>query len=118
MLIIDGDYPMAIGALMWDRDISWPLERIRTAEPGYPKLSETWADAYTMASLPEMRKAEIAAALVKVVSCVKRPGHPHGEFRTQDIAYASSMGQLAYYQLLESKRKLKSYLQKIFLSPI
>ena len=105
MLIIDGDYPMAIGALMWDRYISWPLERIRTAEPGYPKLSETWADAYTMASLPEMRKAEIAAALVKVVSCVKRPGHPHGEFRTQDIAYASSMGQLAYYQLLESKKE-------------
>jgi membrane dipeptidase len=101
MLIIDGDYPMAIGALHWDRDLSWDLERIRTSEPGTPKNGE-WADAYTMASIPEMRKAEMAAALVKVCSCVKKPGHPHGEYRTQNLAYASSMGQLAYYQIMES----------------
>ena len=62
-----------------------------------------WPDAYAMASLPEMRKAQIAAALVKVVSCVKRPGHPHGEYRTQNLAYAASMGQLAYYRLLASQ---------------
>ncbi len=102
MLIIDGDYPMAVGALHWDRDHTWELGRIRTAEPGVVK-NGSWPDAYAMASLPEMRKAQIAAALVKVVSCVKRPGHPHGEYRTQNLAYASSMGQLAYYRLLESQ---------------
>ena len=102
MLIIDGDYPMAIGALHWDRDLSWELNRIRTAEPGTVK-NGSWPDAYAMASLPEMRKAQMAAALVKVSACVKRPDHPHGEYRTQNIAYASSMGQLAYYRLLESQ---------------
>ena len=102
MLIIDGDYPMATGALLWDRDLSWELSRIRTAEQGTVK-NRGWPDAYAMASLPEMRKAQIAAALVKVVSCVKRPGHPHGEYRTQNLAYAGSMGQLAYYRLLESQ---------------
>ncbi len=101
MLIIDGDYPMAIGALHWDRDLSWDLNRIRLSEPGTPKNGE-WPDAYTMASIPEMRKAHMAAALVKVCSCVKKPGHPHGEYRTQNLAYAASMGQLAYYQLMES----------------
>ena len=102
MLIIDGDYPMATGALLWDRDLSWELSRIRTAERGTVK-NRGWPDAYAMASLPEMRKAQIAAALVKVVSCVKRPGHPHGEYRTQNLAYAASMGQLAYYRLLASQ---------------
>ena len=102
MLIIDGDYPMATGALFWDRDLSWELSRIRTAERGIVK-NGGWPDAYAMASLPEMRKAQIAAALVKVVSCVKRPGHPHGEYRTQNLAYAASMGQLAYYRLLASQ---------------
>ncbi len=101
MLIIDGDYPMAVGALHWDRDHTWDLSRIRTSEEGTAK-NGAWPDAYTMASLPEMRKARMAAALVKLCSCVKRPGHPHGEYRTQNLAYASSMGQLAYYQLLES----------------
>ena len=101
MLIIDGDYPMAVGALHWDRDHTWDLGRIRTAEEGTVK-NGAWPDAYTMASLPEMRKARMAAALVKLCSCVKRPGHAHGEYRTQNLAYASSMGQLAYYQLLES----------------
>ncbi len=107
MLIIDGDYPMAVGALLGDRDMSWELSRIRTADPGNVNDADgvAWPSAYTMASLPEMRKAEIAVALVKVVSCVKRPGHPHGEYRTQDLAYASSMGQLSYYKLLESRRE-------------
>ena len=117
MIIIDGDYPMAQGALNWDRDLSWSLDRIRTATPGHIKIpgpATGSPDEYTMASLPEMRKAEIAAALVKVVSCVKRPGHPHGEVRTQDIAYASAMGQLAYYSLLESKKEA----QIIFTSKI
>ena len=110
MLIIDGDYPMAYGAINWDRDLSWPLDRIRTADPGHIKIpgpATGSPDEYTMASLPEMRKAEITAALVKVTSCVKRPGHPHGEVRTQDLAYASAMGQLAYYSLLESKKEVQ-----------
>ena len=53
---------MAIGALCWDRDLSWELNRIRTAEPGTVK-NGSWPDAYAMASLPEMRKAEMAAAV-------------------------------------------------------
>ena len=109
MLIIDGDYPMATGALVWDRDLSWELSRIRTAEPGIVK-NGGWPDAYTMASLPEMRKAQIAAALVKVCSCVKRPGHPHGEFRTQNLAYAGSMGQLRTIACWRPREKPPSWI--------
>ena len=85
MLIIDGDYPMATGALFWDRDLSWELSRIRTAERGIVK-NGGWPDAYAMASLPEMRKAQIAAALVKVCLVCQAAGPsarrvPHPEPR-------------------------------------
>jgi len=102
MLIIDGDYPMAVGALDMDRDLTGPIDEVRAATGGFKRYRQ-WSDTETMASLPEMRKGNIAAALVKVVACVLKPGHPHGEFRTADIAHAAARGQLAYYQLLEAK---------------
>jgi membrane dipeptidase len=104
MLIIDGDYPMAIGAIEGGRDLTLPIEQVRAAER-IPSMLK-WADNGAMASLPEMRKGRIAAALVKVVACVKKPGHPHGEYRSKENAYGASQGQLAYYRLLETQREV------------
>ena len=102
MLIIDGDYPMATGALVWDRDLSWELSRIRTAEPGIVK-NGGWPDAYTMASLPEMRKGADSRRPGQGMLVRQEAGPSTGEFRTQNLAYAGSMGQLAYYRLLASQ---------------
>ncbi len=102
MLIIDGDYPMAIGALDMCRDLASPIEEIRAAVPGPTRLRD-WPDSETMASLPEMRRGAIAVALVKLVACVLKPGHTHGEYRSADAAYSSALGQLAYYRALEAR---------------
>ena len=60
-----------------------------------------------MATIPEMRKGKIAAALVKVVACVLKPGHSHGEFVSAEAAYGWAQGQLAYYKLLEHQDEVK-----------
>jgi membrane dipeptidase len=105
ILIIDGDYPMAVGAIEAGRDLTLPIEQVRSAER-IPSMLK-WPDEGTMATLPELRKGRIAAALVKVVACVKKPDHPHGEYRSKENAYAAAMGQLAYYRLLEARNEIK-----------
>ena len=102
MLIFDGDYPMANGAMRHDRDLTLPIDQVRSAPPAGARLG-AWPDSDVMASLPEMRRGEVAAALVKLVGCVVRPVHHHGEHRTQDIAHGAARGQLAYFRLLEKK---------------
>ncbi len=102
MLIIDGDYPMAIGAIEAGRDLTLPIEDVRRAEP-IPTSMSKWPDKEIMASLPEMRKGKIAVALVKLVACVLKPSHSHGDYRTAQTAYGAAQGQLAYYRLLQAQ---------------
>ena len=102
MLIIDGDYPMAHGAINMNRDLTLSIDKVRESEPWHIRTVDA-PDEGTMASLPEMRRGKIAAALVKMVACIKRDVHPHGEYPTDELSYAAANGQLAYYRILESK---------------
>ena len=65
MLIIDGDYPMAL-AMVRNRDLTLPIDKVRTA-PVFTGHNPDVDAVETMASLPEMRRGGVAAALVKVV---------------------------------------------------
>ncbi len=106
MIIIDGDYPMAIGSIAAGRDLKKPIADVRKEPPLETRAFE-WNNKETMATIPEMRQGKIAAALVKVVACVLKPGHAHGEFVSAEAAYGSSKGQLAYYELLEHQNEVK-----------
>ena len=106
-LIIDGDYPMTYGALDLNRELTRPIDEVRKAQPidGHDEssiLSLGGSDAGTMASLPEMRRAGIAAALVKICRRIYRPGSPMPGFRSGEQAYAAAQADLAYYRILES----------------
>ena len=90
MLIIDGDYPMAIGAMDLNRDLHSLLPpELRGAAPDR-FAEESRPDADTMASLPEMRRAGIAAALVKVVARHYRSGSPMWGYRGPEVTYAAA----------------------------
>lgn len=105
MIIIDGDYPMAGGANGLQRDLTLPIECVRTAKPIIGNLEDFQADSLTMASLPELRRGKVAAAIVKVGACILRDIHPHGEVRTDAHAYARAQGEMAYYRILEKMVK-------------
>jgi len=98
-LIFDGDYPMAQGAVDLNRDLTLPLAELRAAPQTHNNPDRL--DAETLATLPEMRRGRIAAALVKVVGRIWREDdrNPVG-YRTGDIAYAQAQAQLAYYRIL------------------
>ena len=106
MLIFDGDYPMAYGAVDLDRDLTRPIDEVRAATDRR-SMAEGWPDGETMASLPEMRRGGVAAALVKVVGRVRKPDRIIWGYRTADIAYSVAHAHLAYYRVLESRGELR-----------
>ena len=69
MIIIDGDYPMAGGANGLQRDLTLPIENVRAARP-IMDIPADQSDSNIMASLPELRRGKIAAAIVKVLSLI------------------------------------------------
>jgi membrane dipeptidase len=102
VLIIDGDYPMSTGAIDLNRDLTQPLEIVRSQAPNQAARS-THPDSETMASLPEMRRGGVAAALVKVVGRIQRTGSPLWGYRSGEAAYAAAQAHLAYYKILEKR---------------
>ena len=106
MLIIDGDYPMAFGGVDLDRDLTLPIEAVRSATDRR-SIVDSWVDSETLASLPEMRKGGIAAALVKVVGRIRRPNSPIWGFRTGHGAYSAAQAHLAYYNILASSSEVR-----------
>ena len=101
MLIIDGDYPMAL-AVRANRDLTLPIDEARNAPP-VARGSLGWPDKEIMATLPEMRRGQVAAALVKVAVDMERPGAVIvGGPRSDQLAYALGQGQMAYYHILQT----------------
>ena len=102
MLIFDGDYPMAYGAIDLNRDLTLPIEEVRAVQAG-SREGDRWPASGTMASLPEMRCGKIAAALVKISGRIQRKNSPIWGYRSGDVAYAAAQAHLAYYRILESR---------------
>ena len=93
MLVFDGDYPMAYGALELNRDLTRSLREVREAEER--------PDNIPFACLPEMRSGRIAAALVKFTVRQQRRDSVLPGYRGAEAACAAAQGQLAYYHTLE-----------------
>lgn len=96
---------MAHGAIQLNRDLTLSIEQVRQKDDieGF----EDSPDEGTMASLPELRRAEVSAALVKVVGRIHRPGSPLEGYRGPEAAYAAAQGDLAYYRILEAKGEIR-----------
>lgn len=105
MLIFDGDYPMAHGALDLNRDLTLPIAQARALPDKEPQTS--WPNAGLMATLPELRRGKVAEALVKIVGRIKRPHSPLWGYASGDAAYAAAQGHLAYYRILARRGEVR-----------
>ena len=110
MLIFDGDYPANVAARL-NADLTQPIQAVRSApltgmageDPGY--------QAELMASVPEQRRAGIAAFIGKLTARIHRPGAQLWGHRSGELAYAETWGQISYYRIMERRghyRILKS----------
>ncbi|MBX3011316.1 MAG: dipeptidase [Caldilineaceae bacterium] len=110
MLIFDGDYPMAYGAMELNRDLTLPIDQVRALPDKDPQSS--WPNRDTMATLPELRRGKVAGALVKVVGRIKRPNNPLWGYNGGDAAYAAAQGYLAYYRSLARRGEARLLLSR------
>jgi len=99
MLIFDGDFPMAPISMDLRRDVTLPIEELRRRDKDPENIA--------MASLPEMRKAGMAAAILKVASDMQREGKTIKGANPPHRTYAIGKGQIAYYHALEAAGEIK-----------
>ncbi len=92
MLIFDGDYPMAYGGIELNRDLTLPLDQVRARDDNPGNVA--------FASLPEMRRAGVTAALMKFTVRRRYEGSVLFGYDGAEAAYGAARGQLAYYEAL------------------
>ena len=99
MLVFDGDYPMAYSGIDANRDLTRSLADVR-ATPNGPRDIEEHTGV--LATLPEMRRGGVAAALVKIAARLENPGTILWSYRSAAAARGVAVGQLGYYRALEA----------------
>ncbi len=103
MLIFDGDCAFMLGAMERDRDLTLPLDEIRSAPPSGRSWVPNIPDSEAVVSLPEFRRGRVAVIVAKLSGRIYRPGSPLWGYRSGDIAYAMAQGQAAYYRILDAR---------------
>ena len=99
LVIIDAHLDLSYNALNWNRDLRLPVSGIRSLEAG---MSEKGRGTNAVA-FPELRAGNVGICLATVLARANPQGKSNIDFRNQEIAFAMSQGQLAYYQVLESQ---------------
>ena len=103
MLIVDAHLDIAHNALKWDRDLLQPIAEIREAEAGMTQKGR----GMNVVNFAELRRGGIGLFFVTVHCRLASMGNRFSGVRTQDIAYAGCMGELAYYRLMEARGVLR-----------
>ena len=105
MLLFDGHLDLAMNALMWNRDLTLPVSEMRRLEleSGIQKRGFGRGTV----SYPDMCRGHIGLCIATVIARCQKPGNPLPGFRAAESAYASAMGQLAYYRLREQQGILR-----------
>ena len=103
MLIVDSHLDVAFNALDWNRDLTRSITSIRESEAGMAGKGR----GAGVVSFPELRRGGIGLIFATVHCRLASVGRRFAGVRTQDIAYAKAMGELAYYRLMEARGFLR-----------
>jgi len=107
--IIDAHLDLSWNALTFKRDQTLPVTEINAAERN---LDDHRSRGHATTSLPELRRANIGLCLGTLIARVPHSGSPQFlsgdlDFRSPDMAHASALGQLSYYQALEARGEIR-----------
>jgi len=110
-LLFDAHLDLAWNAVFFDRDLTLPLEEIRSLETHM--VDEPGREKCTV-SFPEMRKAQVAVCVATLLARGGPDRAPVQIRKRTDLDYAGSTGahaaasaQLAYYRLMERNGNLR-----------
>ena len=105
MFILDAHLDLAMNALEWNRDLTWPLERIRRRELGQTDKKDRGNNTLCF---PELRRAEIGICVATQIARYSPYFHRLPGWASPAQAWAQTQGQLAWYRAMEEAGELVS----------
>ena len=98
MFIFDAHLDLAMNAMEWNRDLTWPVAEIRKSETGMTDKPDRGRNTV---SFPAMRKGNIGLCMAtQIARYVKKEISLPGWHSPQQ-AWAQTQGQLAWYRAME-----------------
>lgn len=103
MFIIDAHLDLAMNAMEWNRDLRWPVDKIRASEAG---LSDKPDRGRSTVSIPALRQGGIGLVVATQLARVVEPGSPLPGWHSPEQAWAQTQGQLAWYRAMEAEGEI------------
>ncbi|MHB1920616.1 MAG: dipeptidase [Chitinophagaceae bacterium] len=97
-LIFDAHLDLSMNAMEWNRDLTQPIERIRSREKDWTDKPDRGKGTVC---LPEMRKGRIGICVATQIARYVQSDHPLPGWNSTRQAWAQTQGQLAWYQAME-----------------
>ncbi|MEW4490593.1 membrane dipeptidase [Thalassoglobus sp. JC818] len=107
MLIFDAHLDLAWNAVEWNRNLEWPVGKIREFESQFDGI----VPGEAMVSFPELREAGIGIVIATLLPRLHRKSFELTFYQGRESTYAAAKGQLAYYEAMVQRgvlRKLTS----------
>ncbi len=98
MLVFDAHLDLSMNALEWNRDLTQPVAEIRRREQG---LSDKPDRGNNTVSLVEMRRGRVGLCVATQIARYVKEGNPLPGWKSPQIAWAMTQGQLAWYRAME-----------------
>ena len=98
MLIFDAHLDLAMNALEWNRDLTWPVQDIRESERA---MTDKPDRGNNTVSLDAMRKGNIGLCVATQIARYVHRDNPLPGWNSPHQAWAQTQGQLAWYKAME-----------------
>ena len=95
MFIFDAHLDLAMNALEWNRDLTWPVADIRKSEVGMKDKPDREKNTV---SLDAMRRGNIGICVATQIARYVKKDSPLPGWNSPHQAWAQTQGQLAWYQ--------------------
>jgi len=97
-LIIDGHLDLAMNAVLWNRDLTQPLEAIREREA---EKADKPDRGRGVVSFDEMKRGNIGICIATQIGHSVSQNSPLEGWHSAEIAWAQTQSQLAWYRVME-----------------
>ena len=105
MFIVDAHLDLAMNALEWNRDLTRPIEEIRSRER---HLTDKPDRGTGTVSFAEMRRGQVGLCVATLIARYVAPDNPLAGWHSQEQAWAQTQGQLSWYRAMEERGELVS----------
>ena len=97
-LIFDSHLDLSMNAMEWNRDLRWPLEKIRESERGMTDKPDSEKGTV---SFPSMREGGVRLCVATQIARYVKPGNPILGWHSSEQAWAQTQAQLSWYRAME-----------------